>query len=178
MAESFVAILEVGGKANSLGRADEVTQAVLADQSRIEELYICLSDDNPWVRMRAIDSLEKICRLHPDWIEPYIDRLNQDFASSEQASIQWHIAQIYGEVILTDSQQDFAINWLQDRLSTSDVDWIVAANSMKTLAQFVNDGTVKSSALIPLLKVQQNHKSNAVKKRADKLLKFYQKATA
>jgi hypothetical protein len=171
MTESFADILAVGGSTNSLGRAGEVTAIVLEDKDRLEELYQCLFDDDAWVRMRAIDSIEKICRVHPEWLEPYTDRLNEEVAGSTQPSIQWHLAEMYGELALTDSQKQFAIDWLTQRLATIDVDWIVAANSMKTLVQFANDGLVRRASVITLLKIQQRHKSSTVIRRAKALLK-------
>jgi hypothetical protein len=170
MKETFAEILVVGGKTNSLGRADEVINYVLKDPSRLNELYKCLFEDNAWVRMRAADSLEKICRIHPEWLEPYIDRFSSELSASTQPSIQWHLAQIYREITLSDTQKRFAIDWLKKLLSSKEVDWIVAANSMDTLAQFTRDGSVPVSEIISLLKIQQRHKSKAVVKRADKFL--------
>ncbi len=170
MQESFADILAVGGKSNSLGRAQEVIEIVLHDQPLLEELYECLFNEDAWVRMRAADGIEKVARLHPNWLEPYIDRISKDLAPSTQPSIQWHIAQIYGEVTLTASQKRFAINWLKGLLSSPQVDWIVAANSMDTLAQFVRDGSVPKSQLSALLEIQCQHKSKSVVRRADKLL--------
>ena len=72
MKDTFVEILAVGGKTNSLGRTEEVIQAVLRDNNLLEELYKCVFNDDAWVRMRAIDAFEKICREHPDWITQYI----------------------------------------------------------------------------------------------------------
>ena len=170
MTETFADILAVGGKTNSLGRANEVIAVVLEDKQRLEELYQCLFNDDAWVRMRAIDSIEKICREHPDWLEPYVDKLNEEVASSDQPSIQWHLAEMYGEISLTDSQKQFAIEWLTGRLATTEVDWIVAANSMKTLVQFANSGLVRRAQVITLLKIQLRHKSSTVTRRATKLL--------
>jgi hypothetical protein len=58
MPEAFATVLSIGGTSNSLGRAEEVVQIVLADESRLDELFECLFDDE-WLRMRAIDALEK-----------------------------------------------------------------------------------------------------------------------
>lgn len=170
MSESFAEILLVGGKSNSLGRADEVIELVLADQTRLEELYACLFNEDAWVRMRAADCLEKVCRVHPEWLLPYVDRIASDLLSSNQASIQWHIAQIYRQVNLTPDQKLVAINWLKQLLSSVEVDWIVSANAMDTLAQFVQDGSVAKSDLKRLLEIQLHHKSKSVVRRADKLL--------
>lgn len=169
MAEKFSDILAVG-KINSLGRAEEVVAAVLQDQSRIEELYQCLFEDDAWLRMRAVDSLEKVCRVHPQWLEPYVDRLMGEFGDNTQPSIQWHMAEIFIEVDLTPKQRERAINWLIARLKDPNVDWIVAANCMSSLTEFTHRGSFAKEKLIPLLELQQSHKSNAVKKRAAKLL--------
>lgn len=174
MPETFSEILTVGGKSNSLGRAEEVIDIVLHDKSRLEELYQCVFDEDAWVRMRAADSLEKVCRVYSSWLEPYIQRFEKELASSNQPSIQWHLAQMYAQVRLTDSQQTFAIKWLKKLVSTIEVDWIVAANAMETLAQFARNGKIRHEELILILRIQLGHKSKAVVKRANKLLEEYQ----
>jgi hypothetical protein len=167
---NFVELLAVGGKSNSLGRVNEIIEFVFNDKSRLDELYDCLFDEDAWIRMRAADALEKICRVHPDWLLPYVDRFSADLTSSSQPSIQWHLAQIYNQVDLTDGQKRFAIGWLKQLLSTPEVDWIVAANAMATLVQFTRDGSFSAAEMVSLLKIQQQHKSNAIIKRANKLL--------
>lgn len=170
MPEKFQNMLLVGGKSNSLGRVNEIIELVLNDKSRVEELYNCLFNDDAWVRMRAADALEKVCRVHPDWLLPYIDRFSEELANSTQPSVQWHLAQIYAQVDLSDKQKNSAINWLRGLLSSPDIDWIVAANAMDTLVKFTKESLFPISEMIALLKVQQHHKSNAVIKRANKHL--------
>ncbi len=170
MQERFVDILIVGGKQNSLGRAGEVVDAVLADKSRLGELYDSMHHQDAWVRMRAVDSFEKVCRVHPDWIRPYVDRLLKDFSDSTQPSILWHQAQIYTQVHLSAEQQSTVIQWLKRLLSSEEIDWIVAANSMDALVYFTDGGSVERTEALSLLEKQRNHRSNAVKKRAAKLI--------
>jgi hypothetical protein len=170
MAETFVEMLVVGGKSNSLGRADEVIELVLRDKSRLDELYDCLSDEDPWIRMRAADALEKVCREHPDWLQPYIDRFSAELATSNQPSIQWHLAQIYRQVDLTDEQRNLAIGWLKQLLSSKEVDWIVAANAMDTLFRFNQARFVSTPELTALLNIQRQHRSKSVVRRANKWL--------
>lgn len=170
MSEHFTDMLAVGGKANSLGRVNDVIENVLEDQGRLEELYGCLFNEDAWVRMRAADALEKVCRQHPAWLLSYIDRFFEDLSTSTQPSIQWHLAQIYRQVALTDSQKRVVVRWLAQLLSSKDVDWIVGANAMDTLGQFTKEGAFAVADFAPLLKIQQHHKSNAVVKRANKWL--------
>lgn len=159
-------MLAVGGKSNSLGLVDDVIAVVLQDKSRMEELYDCLFVNDAWVRMRAADALEKICRQHPDWLTPYVDRFQAELAESSQPSIQWHIAQMYAQIDLTDPQKQCAMRWLSDLLSTTEVDWIVSANAMDTLAKFTQDGVFSRSMFAALLDIQKRHHSKSVVRRA------------
>jgi hypothetical protein len=168
--EKFAEILAVGGKTNSLGRSAEVLEAVLADPGLLADLYGCLFADDAWVRMRAADCLEKVCREHPEWVGPFIDRIFDDLSASAQPSIQWHLAQIFAEVTLTESQKARAIDWLKKTLAASKVDWIVSVNAMKTLLSFYRSGAVSTSEITPLFEQQQQHSSNTVRKKASQFL--------
>ncbi len=170
MIEDFATMLAVGGKKNTLGRAEEVVQIVLADQSRLDELYNCLFEDDAWLRMRAIDALEKVCRVHPEWLEPYVERLLGEVAAIDQASIHWHLAEIFRKVELTPDQRQRAIALMKRNISSNTADWIVASNTMETLAGFVVDGKAPAEELTPLLEIQQTHHSKAVVKRATRIL--------
>lgn len=163
-------MLSEDGKKNSLGRVNDVIDLVLDDQSRLSELYVTITHEDAWVRMRAIDAFEKICRSHPDWIAPYIDDIQTELAQSTQASIKWHIAQIYSEIELSEPQKKRAVKWLTTVLSSKDIDWIVAANSISTLAYFVRNGDASKSVLLRVLGIQKDHKSSAVVRRANKIL--------
>lgn len=168
--ETFVDILAAGGKTNSLGRSAEVLEAVLGNHDRLPELYDSLFADDAWVRMRAADCLEKVCRQHPEWIEPYVDRMFSELAASTQPSIQWHLAQIIAQVKLTQGQQEKAVKWLKNTLAAPTVDWIVAVNVMKTLLQFQRAGLVMSGDIVPLFELQHQHKSNTVRKKSAQFL--------
>jgi len=168
MSESFSEIFQAGGHKNTLGRAHEVLRIVLEDRSRLGELYESIFDDDAWVRMRAIDVFEKVCREHPDWIEPYIDRLQSDVSSSTQPSIQWHLAQIYMQVRMNDMQKSHAVTWLKQLQLSSEIDWIAAVNGMKALAYFVQQGDADEADLRRAARVLSQHKSNTVQRCAKK----------
>lgn len=170
MREPFNQLLSIGGKSNSLGKAGEVVEAVLQDKSRLDELYNCLFSEDAWTRMRAADSLEKVCRVHPEWLEPYIDRFAAELLTSPQASIQWHLAQIFQQVHLTSAQKAIVVQWLKKLLYSTDVDWIVATNAMDALVRFTHEGAVSAAETRVILTTQQQHHSTAVVKRANKLL--------
>lgn len=168
--ETFLTMLSEDGKKNSLGRVDEVIHEVISKPARLEELYLVVLDTNPWTSMRAIDAFEKICRVHPEWIAPYINRIQRELHERSQASIQWHIAEIYRQVDLNNQQKKRAIEWLENLLKYSEVDWIVAGDTMKTLMHFMAKGDYPKEKLRNLLLIQTGHKSKAVAKKANTLL--------
>ena len=163
-------MLAVGGNKNTLGRAEEVVELVLNDQDRLAELFACLDHDDAWLRMRAIDAIEKVCRVQPDWLEPFKSRIFGDLLNRDQPSLQWHLAEMFVEMGLTAEQQSQAIQWLRDKLSTTSVDWIVAGNCMSALSRFVRAGKLGQDELGLLLTIQQQHHSKVVSKRATKLM--------
>lgn len=164
--ESFEEVLTAGGHSNSLGRADEVLRIVLDDRTRLNELFDCIFADDAWVRMRAIDTFEKIIRDNPELAKPYLNRIFTELTPSTQPSIQWHLAQIFSQVELTDTQRDTATSWLKNTIATTDVDWIVSVNTMKALLQFHKNGQVTTSELTRLFKIQESHSSKSVRKKA------------
>ena len=138
--EVFADVLTAGGRSNSLGRAREVVDAVLADRARLAELWACIGHDDAYVRMRAIDSFEKVVNEQPAWADPYVSRIVDDLTASRQPSIRWHVAQLFPQVQLDDEQRERAIVWLRARLATTDVDWIVSVNCMRALLNFHERG--------------------------------------
>lgn len=164
--EPFSEILQAGGHANSLGRANEVFELLQKDASRLDELFDCISHEDAWVRMRAIDTFEKLVRQNPKLALHYLEGIFNDLTKSDQPSIQWHLAEIFTEVELTDTQRVKAIEWLKNNLKTVSVDWIVAANTMKALLHFYKLGHAKADELLRLFQVQTEHHSKAVRKKA------------
>jgi hypothetical protein len=167
--ERFEDVLAVGVRTNSLGRAGEVLDLLRADGSRTDELFACIGADDAWVRMRAVDTFEKLVREDPGRGRPYVGRVLAELTTSDQPSVQWHVAQMVGELGLTTAQRATAIAWLEQRLATTDVDWIVAARSMATLVAFAQQGHVAAAEVEPLLEVQQDHRSASVRRKATRL---------
>lgn len=168
--EAFAEVLSEGGRSNSLGRAGEVVDAVLRDRGRLAELWACIDHDDAYVRMRAIDSFEKIVGEQPAWADPYVALIVDDLTASRQPSIQWHVAQLFPQVQLDDDQRLRAIAWLRARLATTDVDWIVSVNCMRALLIFHERGEVDAAVLRQLFEVQGGHSSKSVRRKAGDVL--------
>lgn len=167
--EPLIEVLAVGGRSNSLGRNPEVVQWVLQDPELLDELVGCVKADDPWVRMRAIDAFEKVVAAQPALLEGYVPWIVEDLTTSSQPSIQWHVAQLLARAPLTSEQQRSAVGWLCARLEDPHVDWIVAANTMRTLTAFAADRAVDVDRVRGLLLGMDRHASKTVRRKAREL---------
>jgi HEAT repeat protein len=154
-----------GGDPRSLGGAGEAVELVLNDPDRLPELLDCLAEDDAVVRMRAGDALEKVARRQPDLIPPYLDRLLAEPAGLDQPSVQWHLAQIVGEVPLTDDQHRRAVQLLRRYLEHG-TDWIVLTSAMTSATTLALDDTTLRGWLVPALRHRVGDPRPAVAKRA------------
>lgn len=93
--------------------------------------------------MRAADgALEKLCRERPEEFTRFTERLLTDVAAIEQPSVQWHLAQMLGEIQMTEQQRRRAAGVLVRQLDPSN-DWIVVNLTLETLAPFVETGDLQ-----------------------------------
>jgi len=75
-----------GGHPNSLGRTLEVVDAVLADRSRLEDLYRCYFSTDEVVRLRVSSAMKRVTIERPDWTMDFIEGLQSEVAAIDQAS--------------------------------------------------------------------------------------------
>ena len=91
MAEPFVEMLR--GATNTLGRTEEVTDLVLADPSRAQEVYDLFFQDDEWVRLRAPSASKRLWRADEEIIEPFVEGWVAHVSAIDQPSSQWTFAQ-------------------------------------------------------------------------------------
>ena len=96
------AILEKlkGGDRRSIGRVDEVVNSVLGSAFLFEELINGLSSDDPILRMRTADAVEKVTRVRPELLAPHKKSLIRLAGDTDQQEVRWHMAQILPRLAL------------------------------------------------------------------------------
>lgn len=157
-----------GGDLRTLKGVDETIALVAADSGLLPELFDCIFDPDDVVRMRAADAAEKLCRERPERFAPFVERLLTDVAKVDQASVQWHLAQMLGEVELDAGQRRQAVAVLVAQLDGSD-DWIVVNLTLETLARFTQAGEMDSASFAALLDRYAEDRRKAVRARVRKL---------
>ncbi len=168
MPTGFLVMLS-GGNPRSLAGVEDVLVTLRVDPSRLGELIDCCSAVDPIARMRAADALEKVARERPELLVPFVDRLDRELSASTQPSIQWHLAQLWGEVPLTPGQHERAARWLIRTLDEAE-DWIVLTCAMSALAALAAGDPSLAPALRERLQRHSGSRRPSVAKRASRLL--------
>lgn len=155
--ETFEAML-TGGHPNSLGRTIEVVELVLADPSKLLELYNCYYSADDVVRLRTSNAIKRLSHEHPEWLIPYIDKFISEVSTLNQASAQWTLAELFQTLsgFMSETQRINAQIILKQNLETA-VDWIVLNNTMETLSEWaMTDGALIEWLLPQLERLSQD----------------------
>ena len=168
--EPFEGMLS-GGHPNSLGRTVDVVDLVLADRTRLAELYECYFSTDEVVRLRVSSAMKRVTTAHPDWTMDYMDRLQHQVAAIDQASTQWTLALLFDltRALLRPRQRARAVEIMQRNL-TSHHDWIVLNNSMKVLGSWAEDDDDLRQWLTPHAQALADDPRKSVASTARKLL--------
>jgi hypothetical protein len=157
-----------GGDRRSIGRVSEVVTDVLNDPSLFEVVFNAMLSDDPIIRMRSADAVEKITAKHPEYLQPYKKKLIQQVAKTNQQEVRWHVAQMFSRLELSKDERAVAVKILLDYLN--DESKIVKTFSMQALADFVERDASLRPQVIELLEELTRTGSPAMRSRGRKLL--------
>lgn len=169
--ERFEAML-TGGHPNSLGRTVEVVELVLADHSRLEELYGCYFSEDDVVRLRVSSAMKRVTTERPEWTMDFIDRIQSEVAAIDQASAQWTLALIFDLLVerLSPDQRTRATEIMQENLAHHS-DWIVLSNTMKVLGAWAADSPELEGWMEPHLQRLAEDERKSVARNAREVLR-------
>jgi hypothetical protein len=157
-----------GGDRRSIGRSNEVVAEVLASPELFGALFAGLSVDNPVIRARAADAVEKISVIHPEYLRPYRARLVGEYARCEQKEVRWHVAQMLPRLRWNTREQqqvyDILIDYLRDSSS------MVKTFAMQALADLTKQAPELRPAVLQQLKKLTVRGTPAMRARGRKLL--------
>jgi hypothetical protein len=157
-----------GGDRRSIGRVSEIVAEVLNDSSLFKVVFNGMLSDDPIIRMRSADAVEKITTKHPEYLQPYKEKLIQQVAKSDQQEVRWHVAQMFPRLELSEEEQAVIVEILLDYLN--DKSKIVKTFSMQALADFAERDAGLRPQVIKLLEELTRTGSPAMRSRGRKLL--------
>jgi hypothetical protein len=105
-----------GGSRSSIGRSNEVVAEVLARPAHFRHVFDGMANDDPIVRMRAADAVEKITAQRPELLRPFKKKLLAIAGGSDQQEVRWHAAVMLPRLALTRKERAVALDILFDYL--------------------------------------------------------------
>lgn len=158
-----------GGNRGSIGRSNEVVAQVLAHPAYFPQVFRGLSSDNPIVRMRAADAVEKITARRPGLLRPFKKKLLAIAGSSSQQEVRWHAALILPRAVLSSKERALALDILFDYLR--DKSSIVKTFAMQAIWDLAATDPKLKAKIIPLVKELTLIGTPAMRARGRKLLR-------
>ena len=157
-----------GGDRRSIGRADEVVAEVLDIPTLFDDLFSGMQHDDPLVRMRSADAVEKITALYPEYLEPYKTTIIEEVAPIDQQEVRWHVAQMVPRLELRETELNEVFDILLSYLD--DDSKIVKTFSLQALADLAQRHAELIPQVTQILEKQTRTGSPAMKSRGRKLL--------
>jgi HEAT repeat protein len=157
-----------GGDLRSIGNADEVAQEIVNNPEQFKLVFNGLYDDEPVVRMRSADVVEKATKDRPELLTGYFSKVISILAVAEQQEVCWHMAQISPRLDLTKSEERRIVGLLKKLLSHKSK--IVRVSAMDALASFAERNETILKEVIEIIKAQMESGSPSIISRGRKLL--------
>lgn len=164
------AILEKlqGTDRRSIGRVGEVVRKVLDEPGLFGVVFEGMLADDPVIRMRCADAVEKITLEHPEYLLPYKQRLFQQVSKIDQQEVRWHVAQLFSRMELSRRERHILVRILQDYLG--DKSKIVKTFAMQALADIAEQDIQLRAGIVKQIEKLTRIGSPAMKSRGRKLL--------
>lgn len=158
-----------GGDRRSIGKANAVAAQVLKNHRRFNELIRCLWGEDPIVRMRAADAVEKVSGRCPEVLHPFKVDLLGLLNEATQQELRWHLAQMIPRLELSERERHRAAgafrNYLNDRSS------IVKTFAIQALADLARDDASMQPEVRALVETHIRSGTAAMRARCRKLMK-------
>jgi hypothetical protein len=159
-----------GGDRRSIGHSTRVVVEVLRRPRLFGVLVRGMEAEDPLVRMRAADVVEKVSAIHPEYLQPHKLDILDRISRSEQQEVRWHVAQICTRLPLNRNDRRKLARILQGYLDDSSR--IVQVFSMQALADLTLRDPGLRVTILPRLKILAREGSPAVRNRGRKLLQI------
>ncbi|HME12870.1 MAG TPA: hypothetical protein VKF79_08420 [Candidatus Acidoferrum sp.] len=168
-----LASLLAGGDRRSLGRVNAVITLLRNNGRLFPELLQFMWSDDPVVRMRAADAVEKISAAKHALLQPFKAELLGLAEETHQQEVQWHLALMLPRLRLTGTERQRAVAGLKGYLQSRSS--IVKTFALQGLAEFAGrDEELRTEVLEIIMQASRNGTA-AMKARARKLLASWPK---
>ena len=156
-----------GGDRRSIGKVGEVVSAVRKKPDLFKDLVTGLLDEDPVVRMRAADAMEKVSSDNPEFLQPFKGKLIRLAKVTQQQELRWHMAQMIPRLKLTPNETAAATEIFFEYLK--DKSKIVVTFAMQALADLAIKAPDIATRVIRAIEKLTRTGSPAIQSRGKKL---------
>ena len=157
-----------GGDLRSIGDANKVAKEITNNPQLFKVVFQGLYDDDPVLRMRAADAVEKASQKRPELLVGYTSQIISILESVDQQEVCWHMAQISPRLDLTNREEKQILALLKRLLShKSKIVRVSALDAMTTFAE--RDETIVAEVKA-IIKEQMKSGAPSIVSRGRKLL--------
>ncbi len=157
-----------GGDLRSTGNADAVAEEIITSPELFTAVFNGLYDDDPIVRMRSADAVEKASKERPELLAGYSSKVLSVLETIDQQEVCWHMAQISPRLVLTQSEKKQIIELLKGLLSHESK--IVRVSAMDAMASFAERDETIVDEVKEIIRAQMKSGIPSILSRGRKLL--------
>jgi len=157
-----------GGDRRSTGNADAVAEEIVTNPELFNAVFNGLYHDDPVLRMRAADALEKAIQKCPELLAGYSSKIISILESVDQQEVCWHMAQISPRLDLTKSEKKQILELLNRLLSHKSK--IVRVSAMDAMTCFAERDETIRDEVKEIIKEQMKSGIPSILSRGRKLL--------
>ena len=151
-----------------------MVEDILKNPKLFAKVFEGMLHDDPRVRMRSADALEKVSSRYSEYLQPFKDRLINEVSKIEQQEVRWHVAQMFSYLKLNKRERDIVVKILISYIDSSKSN-IIKVFSMQTLADLAEKDDKIKPVILKKLKEINKTGSPAVVNRGKKLIKLLEK---
>ena len=156
-----------GGDLRSIGRSNEVAREALRDPQLFTKLMNGITSDDPLLRMRCSDAVEKASAVQPGLINQYKRTIINEMSGIDQPEVRWHFAQMVVRLNLSKSEKKQVIRILKSFLD--DNSRIVQVFALQALADLAAKDEMLRKELLPILQNMMESSSPSIRARSRKI---------
>ncbi len=146
-----------------------MVQDILNKPTLFIKVFKGITDNDPLIRMRSADVIEKVSARHPDYLQPFKEKMINEVSKIEQQEVRWHLAQMFSYIKLNKKERDAVIKILLFYIE-NDKSKIVKTFSIQTLADFAERDVSIRPQVINIIEKVMKKGSPAIVNRGRKLL--------
>lgn len=157
------------GDLRTTGASDEVAEEISNKQELFDQVMNGLRSDDPGLRMRCADAVEKASAKNASLLQSHKDDFLGFIGNINQQEVQWHVAQIIPRLNLSKPETEHAMQLMQKYFNESKSN-IVRVSALQTICDLAANKPEYSKTADEYLQKALHDPAHSLQARARKLL--------